>query len=92
MRYNEDWRMIAKAARLRDWAAIDAVLADKAACGSENVIRGFNDARKVLGQEPPLPALAEPAPLTIHDVDPAKYDIVDRYEGSGGFIRPKRAA
>jgi hypothetical protein len=66
--FDDPWRAIAKAARLRDWATIDAVLEDKRLAGSTSVRRGFSDARKALGQEPTLPTLPAPEPVTIHDL------------------------
>lgn len=98
--FDDPIRAIAKAAKLRDWATIDAVLEDLRVCGRVSVVRGFIDARKALG-EPGLPALDRPEPVTIHDlpkrhgkpVTPEGQEVeVTGLEGQGLKWRPKKAA
>lgn len=66
--FNEPWRSLAKAAKLRDWETIDAVLADQKVCGRSAIIQGERDALRELGKEPQLPPLKTPEPVTIHDL------------------------
>ena len=60
---------IACAARRRDWAAIDAALADQHARCSPAVIDGFALADRLMGRDS-LPKLDRPDPVTIHDLSP----------------------
>lgn len=68
--FDEPWRAVACAARLRDWAAVDAVLEDLRVQGRFPVMRGFQDAAKQQGDEQTLPRLDKPDPVTIHDLTP----------------------
>lgn len=91
--FNNPWRALACAAKLRDWGQIDAILADKALCGNDAVRRGFTDARRKLGQEPLLPALSAPEPITIHDLPSLDgIEIVGTGEGQLRKWRTKKAA
>lgn len=73
---DEPWRALAKAAKLRDWALVDAVLEDRRVRGFTDVRRGFADARRELGQEEPLAPLDAPNVVTIHDLTPIERESV----------------
>lgn len=61
--FDEPMRAIAKAAKERDWATIDAVLEDRLRLGNRSVMRGFSDAR---GDA--LPRLDQPDPVMLADL------------------------
>lgn len=65
---DDPFRTLACAARLRDWGAVDVILEDQRAKGSLSIRRGFNDARKALGQEPRLTPVHDPQAVTILDL------------------------
>jgi hypothetical protein len=99
--FDDPWRALAKAAKLRDWETVAAVLEDrKMAAGGgvrDSVLRGQADARRETGEAERLPALEAPEPVTIHDLSAeqrARVEIVN--EGSSKMAlyryRPKKAA
>lgn len=90
--FDEPFRTIACAARMRDWATIDAVLEDLRVQGRIGVIRGFSDARKRLGLEPPPPALHAPDPVTIHDLPSREGIEIIGAEGDSRRWRKRKAA
>jgi hypothetical protein len=91
--FRDRMRALTCAARLRDWETIDAVLEDYRVCGNASVLAGFADARKILGQEPPLPALDAPEPVTIHDLPNLDgIEIVGTGEGDTRRWQRKKAA
>lgn len=91
--FDEPWREIAKAAKLRDWATIDAVLEDRKLRGNAQVARGQRDARRELGEEPALPQLERPEPVTILDLSPDECATVEiDNSGFASRYRTKKAA
>lgn len=64
--------LIARAATLRDWAEVDAILAD--ARDQLPIAQGRTDAHRQLGVEPKAPA---PNPVTMHDLPPGALIVVD---------------
>lgn len=81
-------RTIARAAKQRDWDAIDRVLEEQRLCGNQSVMRGFRDADK----PDQLPSLAKPSLVTIHDL-PSLDDIeIVGGEGDSRKWRKKKAA
>ena len=71
-------RRIAAAARNNDLAGVQVILAEMAACGDARVIDGRRDADRASGRLAPLPSLAVPNPLTIHDLpESASFVVVN---------------
>ncbi len=62
---------IARAARLRDWQAVDAALDEALMLGRDSVLDGRIDADKELGRDR-LPGLSAPDPVTLFDLPDRK--------------------
>lgn len=84
-------RQIARAAKLRDWSIIDAILEEQRVCGNLSVTKGFRDARQELGQDPrPINQLDTPEPVTIHDLPSLEgIEITGMHEGEARRWRRK---
>lgn len=87
--FDDPWRSLAKAARQRDWATIDAILDDRLRLGNVSVMRGFGDARLEAGEEVRT-KLETPDPVLISDL-PSREGI-EVYDELSPKWRRKEAA